>query len=76
MEFPQLLFLPKRPGILETDSMLRLDEVQSVFVPHLKPTQTALGEEVSDVLRHQLQFLITRSAPSPYTELREMILNS
>jgi hypothetical protein len=76
MEFPHLLFLPKKPGILEVDSMPRLDEIQSVFVPHLQATQIALGEELTDVLRYQLQFLMTRSAPSPYTELREMILHS
>jgi hypothetical protein len=75
MEFPQLIFLPKRPGILEVDSMLRLDEIQSVFLPHLQPTQTALGQEITEILRHQLQFLMTRSVPSPYTELREILLN-
>ena len=60
MEFPQLLFLPKKAGILEVDSMLRLDEIQSVFVPHLQATQIALGEELTDVLSYQLQFLTTR----------------
>src|ERR1700680_638433 len=33
MEFPQLMFLPVRPGFLELDSLLRLDELQSVFTP-------------------------------------------
>lgn len=75
MEFPELLFLPKRPGILDVDSMLRLDELQSVFIPHLEPTRVALSNEVANILRRQFQFLIARNAPSAYTELREMLLN-
>jgi hypothetical protein len=35
MEFPELMFLPKRSGFLEVDSMLRLDEMQSVFSGHI-----------------------------------------
>ena len=76
MEYPQLLFLPKAPGVLEVDSLLRLDEFQSVFTPHLQPTQTALGGYLSEILRDQLQFLITEKGPNEYTKLREMILNS
>src|SRR4029077_1271643 len=34
MEFPQLMFLPANSGPLSVDSLLRLDEVQSVFTPH------------------------------------------
>ncbi len=76
MEFPQLMFLPARPGFLEVDSLLRLDELQSVFTPNLEPTQLALGDEVAEVLRGQLQFLIAGTGPSLYTELREMLLKS
>ena len=35
MEFPQLMFLPEKTGVFPVDSMLRLDETQSVFIPHL-----------------------------------------
>jgi hypothetical protein len=76
MEFPQLMFLPARPGLLEIDSLLRLNELQSVFTPNLEPTQYALGDEVAPVLRGQLQFLITGAGPSVYTELRELLLKS
>ncbi len=31
MEFPQLMFLPARAGLLDVDSLLRLNELQSVF---------------------------------------------
>lgn len=75
MEFPELVFLPKRSGFLEVDSMLRLDEMQSVFRPHLEAIPLALSEELCEILRHQFQFLITGRAPSPYTELREMLLS-
>lgn len=76
MEFPQLMFMPARPGFLEVDSILRLDELQSVFTPNLQPTQLALGEAACDVVRGQMQYLITNSGPSSYTELRELLLGS
>jgi hypothetical protein len=75
MEFPQLMFLPRQAGVLDVDSMLRLDEAQSVFVPHLDATQSCLGDEVANVLRHQINFLLTGIGPNDYTELREVLLN-
>jgi hypothetical protein len=76
MEFPQLMFLPARPGFLDVDSLLRLDELQSVFTPNLQPTQLALGDDVANALRGQLQFLVSGTGPSFYTELRELLLNN
>jgi hypothetical protein len=55
--------------------MLRLDETQSVFVPHLDARQFCLGDEVADVLRHQINFMLTGAGPNVYTELRETLLN-
>ncbi|MBZ5501273.1 MAG: hypothetical protein LAN59_03395 [Acidobacteriia bacterium] len=75
MEFPQLMFLPACPGFLEVDSLLRLDELQSVFTPNLEPTRLALGDEVAKVLRGQLQYLFAQAGPTEYTELRELLLN-
>jgi len=75
MEFPQFMFLPQRPGLLEIDSLLRLDELQSVFTPHLEATQYCLGEEASKVLRGQLAFLAAGVRLSDYTDLRELLLN-
>ncbi len=75
MEFPQLMFLPRNIGPLTIDSLLRLDELQSVFAPHLEPTQYSLGDEAMDVLRSQLQYLITGLGPSRYTQLRELLLS-
>jgi len=76
MEFPQLMFLPARPGFIEVDSLLRLDELQSVFTPNLDPTQLALGDEAANILRGQLQYLLTGAGPTPYTDLRELLLKS
>jgi hypothetical protein len=42
MEFPELMFLPRKPGFLEVDSFLRLDEMQSGFRPHLEARPLAL----------------------------------
>ena len=75
MEFPQLMFLPQQAGVFDIDGMLRLDEVQSVFVPHLRATQFCLADDLADVLRHQIDFLLTASGPNSYTELREILLN-
>jgi len=75
MEFPQLLFLPEKAGIFTVDSMLRLDEVQSVFVPHLDPRQFCLSDEVATILRNQLAFLQTQAGPNDYTDLREFLMN-
>jgi len=76
MEFPQLMFLPARPGFLDVDSLLRLDELQSVFTPNLEPSQLALGDDVANALKGQLQYLVAGTGPSAYTELRELLLKS
>jgi hypothetical protein len=76
MEFPQLCFLPKTSGLLEVDSMLRLDELQSVFTPHLDPTQFSLGDLMGGILMGQWKFLVAGTGPSDYTELRELLLKS
>lgn len=73
MEFPQFMFLPKC-GILPVDSLLRLDELQSVFVPHLDATKFMLDDEIADLLRDQIQFLFTNKGPNSFTELRECLL--
>ena len=76
MEFPQLLFLPQKGGLLDVDSILRLDELQSVFTPNLEPTQFALGDGINAILMGQWKFLVAGTGPSEYTELRELILKS
>src|SRR5208283_2240016 len=75
MEFPQLMFLPEKAGVFAVDSILRLDETQSVFVPHLDAKQFCLGDEVAAMLRNQLAFLQTQIGPNEYTDLRECLMN-
>jgi hypothetical protein len=76
MEFPQFMFLPERAGLLGVDSLLRLDELQSVFSPHLQATHYSLGDEAVQVLKGQLALLIAGVGPNEYTELRELMLSS
>jgi len=76
MEFPELMFVPAKSGFLDVDSLIRLDELQSVFSANLEPSQLALSDAVSDILSGQLQFLLTKTGPTNYTELREMLLHN
>lgn len=73
MEYPQLMFLPQRPGLFPIDSLLRLDELQSVFTSHLDHTNFSLTDEVVAILRDQLQFLFTQKGPNEYIELRQLL---
>lgn len=75
MEFPQIMFLPTLPGFFNTEGMLRLDQLQSVFVPHMEATPYCLSDEVQSVLKCQLQYLLTGEAVSnDYTVLRELLI--
>ena len=74
LEFPELLFLPKKPGFLEVDSLLRLDSVQSVFIPHLTATSLAMSDDVATLIQSQMQTLFTGQPPDFYAELRELLL--
>ncbi|NGZ11641.1 MAG: hypothetical protein CV088_20095 [Nitrospira sp. LK70] len=76
MEYPQLMFLPKRAGLFEVDSLLRLDELQSVFTAHLTPEKFTLADEVATILCDQVQYLFTQKGPNDYTLLREEMLRS
>lgn len=76
MEFPQLMFLPERAGIFRVDSLLRLDEIQCVFASHLESKEFCLSDEVTNLLRSQLEFILTNSGPSDYTDLRDLLRNS
>lgn len=76
MEFPQLMFLPACPGFLEVDSLLRLDELQSVFTANLEPTKMALTDEVTGILRGQLEYLFVGAKATEYLEIRELLLQN
>jgi hypothetical protein len=76
MEFPQLIFLPKKGEVIPVDSLLRLDECQSVFTPHLQPEQYALSENIQKILRQQLQCLFTDIYAGEYAELRDFLMTN
>jgi len=73
LEFPQLMFLPKNPGVSDMDGLLKLDELQSVFTNNLEASQYRLADEAVEVLRWQLRLLLTGSTSSEYDELREFL---
>lgn len=75
MEFPQLMFLPKHTGLFDVDSLLRFDECQSVFTPHLDPTGFAFTSEMMGIIRDQLLYLLTGKydEDSDYALYRETI---
>ncbi|MBZ5522454.1 MAG: hypothetical protein LAP21_09465 [Acidobacteriia bacterium] len=58
LEYRQFLFLPKG-GPITVDSIARLDEVQSVAVNQLAPSQFALSKEVTDIVRSQVSYFFT-----------------
>jgi hypothetical protein len=74
LEFPQLMFLPKQAGVLTVDSVLRLDECQSVFTPHLEHSGYGLTEHVRNLLRSQLQCLLTGEYSGDFADYREELL--
>jgi hypothetical protein len=75
MEFPHLMFLPKRTGLFAVDSLLRFDECQSVFTPHLTPTRFAFNEDLRELIRSQFAFLLTNEYGGAYQLYREALLN-
>jgi len=76
MEYPQLLFLPKQFELFSIDGMLRFDECQSVFTPHLEPLGYSLSEDLIEITKSQLNFLTTGIYAGGYQMYREDILES
>jgi hypothetical protein len=74
LEFPEFMFLPRETGFLEVDSLLRLDELQSVFTPKLDPLRYALEDEPTDMLRDQLQILVTGRTRPYHNDMRALLL--
>jgi hypothetical protein len=75
MEFPQIMFLPPLPGFSDSPGMLRLDQLQSVFTPHMEATPQCLSDEVQNILKCQLRYLLTgEELANDYTVLRELLI--
>ena len=74
LEYPQFLFLPKG-GALTLDSLLRLDEMQSVAINNLVHTPFCLAPEVSDILKSQAGFFVSGNGGEEYLGYRELLKN-
>jgi hypothetical protein len=73
LEYPNLMFLPEKAGLFEVDSVLKLDECQSVFTPHLQPIQYALGKDLQDLLSWQLRLLFFGEVVQTYLGLKNLL---
>ncbi len=73
LDFPQLLFLPKYKDILSVDSLLRLEECQSVAVNALTPKGLCLSEPVRNLLRSQMSLLVNGLYEGDYQVYRDCI---
>jgi hypothetical protein len=57
LEYPQFLFVPKG-GPMTLDSLVRLDELQSVAIQHLEPTGYTLSPEALTAFRSQVSLFM------------------
>jgi hypothetical protein len=69
LKYPQFFFLPKG-GPIQRDSLLRFDELQSIAMNNLEPTEWSLSTDVVGVLSSQLSFFLTGQASEQYLEWR------
>lgn len=67
LDYPQFLFLPKG-GPLIMDSLLRLDEIQSVVVQNLAHTGYLLAPEALSVFRSQVGFYMGGNAGGEFQD--------
>jgi len=72
LEYPQFLFLPKG-GPLVMDSLLRLDEIQSVVVQNLVHTGYSLAPEALSVFRSQVGFYMGGNVGGEFQDYRDLL---
>lgn len=73
LRYAELMFLPEQGGVLQTDSMVRLDECQSVFAKNLEPTEFELSSDVLEVLRSQFLYLFNELDDNYFSTYRKML---
>jgi hypothetical protein len=73
LEFPQFFHLPKAVPF-DKESLLRLDSVFHSFLAHLEPTQWALSEPALEIVRSQVQSLISGTIGGAFKEVRDILL--
>lgn len=74
MEFPHLFFIPKESGIVR-NSLCRLESIQSVYKPHLKPTNLRLSDEATNIFLGQVDFFMTGKYAGDYQTYREILMS-
>jgi hypothetical protein len=73
LEFPQFLFLP-RAAAMSNDSLLRLDSVFHTYRAHLSPTQWSLSPDALDIVRGQVQYLMSGHFGGTFKAVRDTLL--
>lgn len=71
LEYPQFCFLA-RCGPLTKDGLVRLDELQSIALQHLKPSGFALSPEALSLFRSQVSLFTGGSDGSEFVGYREL----
>ncbi len=72
LEYPQFMLFPKG-GPLEVDSLMRLDELQSVSINNLEPTGYALATDILAVARSQTAFFLSGSGGDDFISYRQLL---
>ena len=65
--------MPKHEDVLKVDSVLRLDECQSIPVNGLRPMSLSLSKDVKALLRSQFSFLVNGLYEGDYQVYRDLI---
>jgi len=74
LEFPHFMFLPQEAGVLDKDSLLRLDSLQASFHNHLEPWEWRLADDALSILKGQVTFFTTSVYEGDYAAARELLL--
>lgn len=72
LKYPEIMFLPQKAGALETDSLLRLDECQSVFANQLETVEWELCDSVKELLRSQFLYKSASTDDGVFMEYRSI----
>jgi hypothetical protein len=71
LEYPQFCFLAKG-GPLTKDSLVRLDELQSIAIMHLQPTGFMLSPEALSLFRSQVSLFTGGSDGNEFADYRDL----
>jgi hypothetical protein len=71
LEYPQFVLFPNG-GPIQRDSILRLDELQSVAINNLEHTGFRLAADIEAVLRSQAAFFLTGTGGDEFVGYREL----